>query len=123
MCIRDSTQHGTHDDGADEHVDLTSASRRTHILDGEVRPNGSFGGGHRPGTGFPGKSEFPTGWSDNRIMHEISDIATDPSLAWHAGNRPGDFFVKGTRDGVDVEVLIRNGQIWTGYPTNLPRNP
>jgi EndoU nuclease-like protein len=108
---------------ADEFVDLASASRRTHILDGEVRPNGSFGGGHRPGTGFPGKSEFPHGWSDDRIMHEISDIATDPSLTWRAGNRPGDFFVNGTRDGIDVEVLIRNNQIWTGYPTNVARNP
>ena len=39
---------------ADEFVDLASASRRSHILDGEVRPNGTFGGGHRPGTGFPG---------------------------------------------------------------------
>jgi len=56
-------------------------------------------------------------------MHEISDVATDPSLVWRAGNRPGDFFVNGTRGGVDIEVLIRNNQIWTGYPTNLPRNP
>ena len=29
----------------------------------------------------------------------------------------------GTRDGVDIEVLIRRGEIWTGYPTNVPRNP
>lgn len=107
---------------ADEFVDLASTQRRTHILDGEVRTNGTFGGGHRPGNGFPGKSEFPGSWSDGRIMHEISDVATDPSLVWRAGSRPGDFFVNGTRDGVDIEVLIRNDQIWTGYPTNLPRN-
>jgi hypothetical protein len=108
---------------ADEFVNLASASRRSHILDGEVRPNGSFGGGHRPGAGFPGKSEFPSGWSDDRIMHAIWDIATDPSLTWRAGNRPGDFFVNGTRDGIDIEVLIRNTEIWTGYPTNVARNP
>lgn len=24
--------------------------------------------------------------------------------------------------GIDIEVLIRNDQIWTGCPTNLPRN-
>lgn len=107
---------------ADEFVDLASASRRRHILDGEVRPNGSFGGGHRPGTGFPNKSEFPAGWSDDKIMHSISDVATDPSLTWRAGNKPGDFFVNGTRDGIDIEVLIRNNQIWTGYPTNVIRN-
>lgn len=108
--------------GADDFVDLASASRRSHILDGEVRPNGSFGGGHRPGTGFPNKSEFPRGWSDDKIMHSISDIATDPSLIWRAGNKPGDFFVNGTRGGIDIEVLIRNNQIWTGYPTNVIRN-
>lgn len=101
---------------------MASASRRSHILDGEVRPNGSFGGGHRPGTGFPNKSEFPAGWSDDKIMHSISDIATDPSLIWRAGNKPGDFFVNGTRDGIDIEVLFRNNQIWTGYPTNVIRN-
>ncbi|WP_310529666.1 EndoU domain-containing protein, partial [Nocardioides sp.] len=68
--------------------------------------------GHRPGTGFPKKSEFPSGWSDDRIMHEISDVATDPSLVWRPGDRAGDFFVSGTRSGIDVEVLIRNNQIW-----------
>lgn len=108
--------------GADEFVDLASASRRSHVLDGEVRPSGSFGGGHRPGTGFPNKSEFPAGWSDDRIMHSISDVATDPSLIWRPGNKPGDFFVNGTRGGIDIEVLIRNNQIWTGYPTNVIRN-
>lgn len=107
----------------DEFVDLASAPRRAHILDGEVRPNGSYSGGHRPGTGFPKKSEFPADWSDDRIMHEISDVATDPSLKWTAGDRAGDFFVRGTRDGIDIEVLIRNNEIWTGYPTNVPRNP
>src|SRR5580765_1613843 len=106
----------------DEFVNLASDARTSHILDGEVRPNGSFGGGHRAGTGYPNKSEFPAGWSDARIMHEISDVATDPSTVWRAGNGPADSFVNGTRDGVDIEVLIRNNQIWTGYPTNLPRN-
>lgn len=106
----------------DEFVNLASDARTTHILDGEVRPNGSLGGGHRPGTGFPNKSEFPAGWSDEKIMHSISDVATDPSLAWRAGNVPGDFFVNGTRGGADIEVLIRKNQIWTGYPTNVIRN-
>ena len=108
--------------GGDEFVDLASAARRKHILDGEVRPNGTYGGGHRPGTGFPNKSEFPSGWSDERIMHEIADVATDPSLVWRAGDRAGDYFVNGARGGIDIEVLIRNNQIWTGYPTNTMRN-
>jgi hypothetical protein len=106
-----------------EYVNLASESRTSHILDGEVRPNGTYGGGHRPGTGFPNKSEFPAGWSDDQIMHNISDVATDPALPWTPGDRPGDFLVNGTRSDVDSEVLIRNDQIWTGYPTSLPRNP
>jgi hypothetical protein len=106
-----------------EYVNLASEGRTSHILDGEVRPNGTYGGGHRPGTGFPNKSEFPAGWSDDQIMHNISDVATDPALPWTPGDRSGDFLVNGTRSNVDIEVLIRNDQIWTGYPTNLPRNP
>lgn len=102
---------------------LASEARTTHILDGEVRPNGTFGGGHRPGTGFPNKSEFPMGWSDGKIMHEISDIATDPTVSWVPGTKAGDFWANGTRDGIDISVLIRKNQIWTAYPTNVARNP
>lgn len=39
-------------------TNLASNARTAHILDGEVYPNGAMGGGHRPGTGFSGKSEF-----------------------------------------------------------------
>lgn len=107
----------------DDLVNLASPTRTSHILDGEVRPNGTFGGGHRAGTGFPKKSEFPATWSDAQVMHNISDVATDPALVWRPGAKPGDFWVNGTRDGIDIEVLIRNDEIWTAYPTNVARNP
>ena len=107
----------------DDLVNLVSPTRTSHILDGEVRPNGTFGGGHRAGTGFPKKSEFPATWSDGQVMHNISDVATDPSLVWRPGAKPGDSWVNGTRDGLDIEVLIRNDEIWTAYPTNVARNP
>lgn len=108
--------------GGSGYVDLASPARRSHILDGEVRPNGTIGGGHRGGTGYPNKSEFPTSWSDDQIMHSISDIATDPSLTWRAGPQQGDFFVDGIRENVEITVLIRRNEIWTAYPTNLGRN-
>ncbi len=57
------------------------------------------------------------------IRHNISDVATDPSIVWRPGAKPGDFWANGTRDGVDIEVLIRRNEIWTGYPTNVARNP
>lgn len=89
-----------------------------HILDGD-----KTGGGHRPGTGKPNKSEFPTGWSDDRIKGEISDVATDPASTRLPGRR-GREVVRGTRGGIDIEVIVEpNGRIVTGYPTNVPRNP
>ncbi len=97
---------------------MTSSARRKHILDGDAT-----GGGHRPGAGRSGKSEFPTGRSDDSIMHDISDIATDPDLTSRAG-RGGRKITDGTRNGVDIRVVQeRNGDIVTGFPTNTPRNP
>ena len=107
----------------DDFVDLTTPGARGHILDGAVRPNGTYSGGHRPGTGFSGKSEFPSGWSDGRILHEISDVATDPAATRILqGSRT---VVTGSRGGVDIRVVIDNttGEIVTGYPTNTPINP
>ncbi|WP_404385026.1 RHS repeat-associated core domain-containing protein [Knoellia locipacati] len=101
---------------ADEFVDLASASRRTHILDGDAT-----GGGHL-WPGLPGKTPFPKDWSGNRVMHEISDVATDPNSIFRPG-RGGSTIATGTRGGVDMKVVLRGGQIITGHPTNLPRNP
>jgi hypothetical protein len=106
----------------DELVDLTSAARRSHILDGEVLKDLRYSGGHRAGTGFPRKSEFPAGWSDDVIMHHVSDVATDPASNWVSG-RGRDIVVRGTRDGVQIRVVWRNGEIWSAYPENMPRNP
>ncbi len=104
--------------GADEFVDLTTPARRRHILDGDAT-----GGGHRAGTGRPGKSEFPAGRSDDSIIHDISDIATDPTLKSIPG-RGGRTITDGTRNGVDIRVIQGpNGEIITGFPTNTLRNP
>ncbi|WP_263417852.1 RHS repeat-associated core domain-containing protein [Terriglobus albidus] len=95
---------------------LIPARRMKHILDGDAT-----GGGHRAGTGMPGKSEFPAEWSDAKIEEVIEDIATDPNAPRVTQGR--DTVVTGTRDGVDVRVIIRNGEPWAAYPTNVPRNP
>lgn len=101
---------------ADEFVNIASEARTTHILYGDAT-----GGGHL-WPGLPGKTAFPKDWSADRVMHEISDVATDPSSIFRPG-RGGSTVVTGTRDGVDIRVILRNGDIVTGYPTNLPRNP
>ncbi|WP_157683578.1 polymorphic toxin-type HINT domain-containing protein [Microlunatus soli] len=100
------------DCGPEDYVDLASASRRRHILDGD----GPGSGGHR-WPGQPGKTPFPEDWSDDKIMHEVSDVATDPSLQWtqNTGPEGADFTrrgiparkeVVGSRDGVNIRVIL-----------------
>src|SRR5437763_2049130 len=47
-----------------------SPERTTHILDGDA--DGS--GGHRHGTGNPGKTEFPASWDDKKIIDTVADV-------------------------------------------------
>lgn len=91
-----------------------------HILDGDAT-----GGGHRSGTGKPGKSEFPSNWSDDKVKGEITDVAHDPNTQWSKPDNRGYVSGSGTRGGVDIKVVVdtNNNRIVTGYPTNLPKNP
>ncbi|WP_349811919.1 hemagglutinin repeat-containing protein [Xanthomonas dyei] len=106
---------------AEEHVSLLDPKATTHILDGD----GPTSGGHRFGVGKPGKSEFPSNWSDAKIAHAISDVATDPSVKLSAPDKRGYITGAATRDGVNIKVVYdtKNGRIVTGFPTNTPRNP
>ncbi|MGH2943715.1 MAG: RHS repeat-associated core domain-containing protein, partial [Solirubrobacteraceae bacterium] len=100
---------------ADDYVNLASPQRTQHILYGDAT-----GGGHLH-PGLPGKTPFPESWSPERVMHEISDVATDPSSQRiPQGARE---VVLGTRDGVDIKVVTDGRDIITGHPTNVPRNP
>ena len=88
--------------------------RITHILDGE--PNGS--GGHRHGTGIPGKTEFPASWDDKKIIDTVVDVARRPNLPPKHQESNDRWVVRGTRDDVEVVVVVaRDGQIWTSWPT------
>ena len=97
-------------------VNLADEKASAHILDGD-----EDGGGHAYGTGRPGKSEFPSDWSRAKILHEISDVLTDPkSKVTHQG---ASTIVEGSREGINIRVVMRNGRLLTGYPTNTPKNP
>lgn len=58
-------------------------------------------------------------------MNSISDIATDPAAWQNAVTQGSRTVLTGTVDGVDIRVVVdtQTGEIITGYPTNLPRNP
>ena len=97
-------------------IDLTDF-RKDHILNR-----------HRYGSGISGKTEFPSNWSDARILHNVSDIATDPSSIWSKG-RWGEDIATGWRDGVQIQVdfypsnSIHYGKISTAYPLSTSVNP
>jgi hypothetical protein len=89
-----------------------------HILDG----NGIDSGGHRAGTGTPGKSEFPKEWSDQKILETISDVATDPASSRESG-KWGTTISTGERDGIEIKTFDNGSRINSGFPSNTPRNP
>jgi Bacterial EndoU nuclease len=92
-----------------------SPERAIHILDGDAT-----GGGHRYGTGAPGKTEFPSNWGDDKITDSILSVARSPESA--SLQRNGRWKVEGVRDGVTLAVIITvEGNIWSSYP--LPGAP
>ena len=90
-----------------------SPERTTHILDGD-----ETGGGHRHGTGNPGKTEFPASWDDKKIIDTVVDVAHRPDLPPNHQEWNDRWVARGTRDDVEVVVVIeRDGGIWTSWPT------
>jgi hypothetical protein len=99
--------------------------RTTHILDGDET---SSGGGHRHGTGNPGKTEFPANWDDAKIISTALDVARGPDRPPVRQDWNDTWLCTGTRDGVDVSVVVlRSGEILTSWPEEggpgVIRNP
>jgi WXG100 family type VII secretion target len=100
-----------------------------HILDGDppANPNEPWDGGHGPGRGRPGKSEFPGTWSDGKVIDESLSLARNPDTPPVPGNRPGTWKIEGWRDGVKIRVIVDpQGNVITAYPldgTGVVRNP
>jgi hypothetical protein len=94
-------------------VKLTD-NRARHILDGDGP--GTPGGGHRHGTGRPGKTEFPADWSDDKIVSTVQDVARNPGEAhWQDFN--SRWRVSGDRDGLRLTaVVLLDGRIWAAWP-------
>jgi Bacterial EndoU nuclease len=89
----------------------TTPERTKHILDGD-----NWGGGHRHGTGRPGKTEFPAGWDDDKIMGNVREVARAPDdLAVFQPNHR--WRVHGQRDDVGITVIVLpDGRICSAWP-------
>lgn len=125
-AVLDETQvgYGPKDlPSVDDFINLASDQRTQHILLGDAT-----GGGHL-WPGAPGKTPFPDSWSVDKIMHSVSDLATDPNASWtQLTGKPGAQYttkgkpvrwaVEGVYDGVNVRVIVEpNGEgIITAYP-------
>ncbi|HLK78580.1 MAG TPA: EndoU domain-containing protein [Streptosporangiaceae bacterium] len=97
--------------------------RATHILDGD-----KTGGGHRHGTGKPGKTEFPASWDDRKVIDSILDVGRRPDSTPGHQEWNDRWVVRGARDDVGIVAVIeRDGRIWTAWPlpggTGVVKNP
>jgi hypothetical protein len=91
--------------------------RATHILDGDAT-----GGGHRHGTGKPGKTEFPASWDDRKIIDTVLDVARRPDSTPGHQEWNDRWVARGTRDDVGIVAVIeRDGRVWSAWP--LPGGP
>lgn len=106
-------------------INLATSERTNHILYGD-----KTGGGHL----WPGKADksiFPSSWNAEKVMHYVSDLATDPTLKpiWTRGAEgslftkvgvPSRYYIEGIREGIKIRVVIEpvSGKIITAFPIN-----
>ena len=95
-----------------------SPGRQVHILDGD-----RTGGGHRAGTGRPNKSEVPASWSDAKIMSAIESIANDLSSKRSPPDPSGRVAVDGTRESIEIRVIVEGKNIVSVHAINVQRDP
>lgn len=98
-----------------------SPERAIHILSGDAT-----GGGHRHGTGTPGKTEFPASWDDDRIVDATTFVARFPENVHQQWNQR--WKARAEFDNVRITVIIEpDGTIWTAWPEEgsrgVVRNP
>jgi hypothetical protein len=93
----------------------------THIITGD-----RSGGGHGPGAGIPGKTEFPRGWTDDAIVAAALSVARDPAVVQRSVVQ-GRWVATGDHDGIRIRVIVADrGSLVTAVPLAGPgvvRNP
>ena len=122
---QDKAAIADHPDRPDEDSVRIPPDRAAHILDGDDE---GTGGGHRAGTGSPGKTEFPSNWDDNKILSNVEDVARNPDVMPEEPQSNGRWKFEGTRDGVHTTVIVnQDGTVHTAWPREgdpgVVRNP
>lgn len=111
------------------YTNVLSDDSAKHILHGD-----KTGGGHMY-PGQTGKTTFPQHWSDSKILHEVSDIATSPNTTWYAQTGNGEKYTKTgkparwvsyeVRDGIRIRTVYEpaTGKVITAFPDNTSKAP
>jgi RHS repeat-associated protein len=92
---------------------VVTPKQRTHILDGD-----ETGGGHGPGRGGYGKTEFPEDMTDDEIIEEIEDIANDPYAERYPPQDNGNIPIRGEVGGKPTIVIVdpTTNTVVTAFP-------
>lgn len=110
----DNTQATGSPDWPDPDSIRITPDRAAHILDGD---GDGIGGGHRAGTGYEGKTEFPANWDDDKILANIEDVARNPDFRPDEPQPRGTWKYEGTRDGVHITAIVNpDGTVKTAWP-------
>lgn len=71
--------------------------------------------------GATNKTPFSKEWEADKIMNNVSDIVTNPSLQWvenRAVKGVQRYEVVGIRDGVKIKIITDGRDIITAFPVN-----
>lgn len=80
-----------------------------YMLDGD----GHGGGGHRSGTGIPGKSELPAGWDEAKLLEAIEAILWGQDVSRNITPEDLGVVFRGLHDGVILAVPVHDyGRYW-----------
>ena len=102
-----------------QYVNILDERAALHIIKGHIYP------------GLPNKTIFPREWSQEKILHEIGDIATSPDTRWYiqTGNggmytsrgNPARLVAFEVRDGVRIRIIYEpaNSRVVTAFPDNV----
>ena len=110
------------------YINLASSGRTAHIIAGDATGGGHawFGSLKSFMNGVTGsKSMFPVTWSNQKIMHAISDVAVNNTWIQQTGKagamltksgQPVRFIVEGIYQGTKIRVITTHTDIITAFP-------